>query len=74
MPNAIQPSASIRGAVVMDGTLYILRDPCGFRAFLDLCRGGGGRWDWNYNWLDNDRNAENPALAFATLFISLPLS
>src|SRR3989344_1593815 len=29
-----------------------------------------GRWNWNYNWLDNDFNANNPSAVLATLFIS----
>lgn len=33
----------------------------------------GGRWDWNYNWLDNDFKDNNPAAVSATLFISLLL-
>ena len=32
----------------------------------------GGKVVLNWNWLDNDWNAHNPALRFATLFISLP--
>ena len=34
----------------------------------------GGRWNWNFNWLDNDWNDNNPALVDATLFISHPAS
>ncbi len=29
-----------------------------------------GRWDWNYNWLDNDWNADNPAAVLASLFMT----
>jgi hypothetical protein len=29
----------------------------------------GSKWNWNYNWLDNDFNSDNPA-ALATLLIS----
>ena len=32
----------------------------------------GTRWNWNYNWLDNDWNDNNPALVPEILFI-LPL-
>ncbi len=32
-----------------------------------------GRWNWNYNYLDNDFDVQNPAAVRATLFISLPL-
>jgi|AntRauTorckE6833_2_1112554.scaffolds.fasta_scaffold15144_4 hypothetical protein len=70
MPNSIQPNASTRAAVTLDGLLYILRNPNGNRYFLYLYRKDAGQWNWNYNWLDNDRNARNPALVFATLFIS----
>jgi hypothetical protein len=30
-----------------------------------------GEWDWNYNWLDNDFNDNNPAVLLASLFLSL---
>ena len=30
----------------------------------------GDRWNWNYNWLDNDFNVDNPAALLATFFIS----
>lgn len=33
-----------------------------------------GKWNWNYNWLDNDWNASNPSAVSATRFISLLLS
>ena len=33
----------------------------------------GDRWNWNYNWLDNDWNADNPSAALATFFISLSI-
>jgi len=32
----------------------------------------GDRWNWNFNWLDNDFNGDNPAAVPATYFISLP--
>jgi len=34
----------------------------------------GGRWDWNYNWLDNDWNSNNPAAVRATLFMTPSVS
>lgn len=43
----------------------ILRGPRGYRHFLSLYRKDGGRWYWNFNWLDVDRHAESPALVFA---------
>ncbi len=30
------------------------------------------RWNWSYNWLDNDWNGNNPAAVRATLFASHP--
>lgn len=32
----------------------------------------GDRWNWNYNWLDNDWNSDNPAAVRANVLISLP--
>jgi len=32
----------------------------------------GDRWNWNYNWLDNDWDDNNPAAVLASGFISLP--
>ena len=32
----------------------------------------GDKWSWNYNWLDNDFNDNNPAAVLASGFISLP--
>lgn len=34
----------------------------------------GGTVNLNWNWLDNDWNADNPALRLATLFTSRPAS
>ena len=48
-----------------------LRNPNGNRHVLYLYR-NGDKWDWNYNWLDNDWNASNLSAGLATLFISLP--
>jgi hypothetical protein len=33
----------------------------------------GDEWCWNYNWLDNDWNGNNPAAAQAILLVSLQL-
>lgn len=49
----------------------ILRNPNGNHNSLYLYRKDDGSWHWNYNWLDNNRNASNPALVIATLIISL---
>jgi len=52
----------------------ILRNSNGNRNALYLYRNDDGSWNWNANWLDNNRNADNPALGVATLFISpLPM-
>ncbi len=31
-----------------------------------------GQWNWNYNWLDNEFDGQNPAAVSASLF-SVPL-
>jgi hypothetical protein len=30
----------------------------------------GDRWNWNYNWLDNDFNGNNPAALCNSLYFS----
>lgn len=76
MPNTIQPPEKILcyarcvGGGGLDGAVCILRNSDGNRYALYLYRGGDGSRYWNYFWLDNDRNASNPALGLATLFIS----
>jgi hypothetical protein len=47
----------------------ILRNPNGNRNILYLYRNDDGKWNWNYNWLDNDWNSDNPS-ALANLFVS----
>ncbi len=47
----------------------ILRNSDGNRYVLYLYW-NGGKWNWNYNWLDNDWNANNPSVVLANLFIS----
>lgn len=42
-----------------DGNLYVR-----YLYWLD------GQWQFNYNWLDNDWNGNNPAACLATHFIS----
>ena len=49
-----------------------LRNPDDNRCFLYLYRNDDGSWDWNYNWLDNNRNRGNVSPVSAILFISLP--
>jgi len=54
--------------------LYIfLRNSDGNRYFLYLNRNDDGSWNWNYHWLDNDRNRDNVSPLLAILFISLLL-
>jgi hypothetical protein len=48
-----------------------LQNPNGNRYVLYLYW-NDGKWNWNYNWLDNNWNVNNPSLVLATLFISLP--
>ena len=50
-----------------------LRNSNGNRYFLYLYRNDNGRWNWDYNWLDNNRNANNPSVLLATYFFSPPL-
>ena len=45
-----------------DGNLYVL-----YLYWND------GKWNWNYNWLDNDFDANNPSAVLATLSISLSI-
>lgn len=49
-----------------------LRNSNGKRYFLYLYRDDNDRWNWDYNWLDNDRDASDPSALLATLFISRP--
>ncbi len=56
--------------IFFDG--IVLQGPCGFRCVLCLYF-KDGKWQWNYNWLENDWNANNPSAVLATLFVSLPL-
>ena len=53
---------------------FYIRNSDGNRYALYLYRGDDGQWNWNYNWLDNHWNANNPSVALATFFISLPFS
>jgi len=47
-----------------------LRNPNGNRNVLYFYR-NDDKWNWNYNWLDNDWNADNLSAGLATHFISL---
>jgi len=44
-----------------------LRSPVGDRGVLYLCRDDGGRWRWDYGWLDDRWGASNPSLALASV-------
>lgn len=49
----------------------ILRNSDGNRYVLYLYW-NDGKWNWNYNWLDNKFDANNPSLVLATIsFLSL---
>ena len=54
-----------------DGRSHIVRDPNGNRNSFYLYW-NDGKWNWNYNWLDNNRNDNNPSAVLANLFISPP--
>ena len=58
--------------VVARMALYIYRDSNG-NLYVRYLYWNGDRWNWNYNWLDNDFDQSNPAL-LANLFISPPTS
>ena len=64
---------STRGVINRKALYTILRSPNGNRYTLYFYWNAVNRkWNWNYNWLDNDRNVNNPSACLATLFISLP--
>lgn len=56
--------------VYFDGTVF--QSPVGGRCVLDLYW-SGSCWNWNYNWLENDWNANKPSAVLVTFFISLLL-
>ena len=45
-----------------------LRDSDG-NLYVRYLNWNGSKWNWSYNWLDNDFNSDNPAV-LATLLIS----
>lgn len=57
----------------MDDAPHANRNPNG-NLYVRYLYFNDGRWNWNYNWLDNDWNGNNPAALCAVLFISLPTS
>ena len=61
----------IQRAVAQKAIYTILRNPNGNRNVLYLYRLDDGKWNWNYNWLENDWNDDNFSAVRATLFISL---
>jgi len=63
----------LRRAVVWTAFYTFLRNPDGNRYVLCLYW-NDGRWNWNYNWLENDWNVNNPSAVLATFFISLSVS
>ena len=58
--------------VIWTALYTFLLNPNGNRYVLYLYWNDGA-WNWNYNWLDNDRNVNNPSAVLATLFISLSI-
>jgi hypothetical protein len=44
----------------------ILRRPLGHRYALCACREDDGSWSWFYNWLDDVRPSDDPAVGFAS--------
>ncbi len=69
MPNTIQPREYSKGGGT-DDTPYANRDSDG-NLYVRYLYFNDGRWNSNYNWLDNDWNSDNPAALRAILFISL---
>ena len=57
-------SKSIQRAVARVASYTILLNPDGNRNVLYLYW-NDGKWNWNYNWLDNDWNANNPSAVLA---------
>ena len=56
--------------MTMKACYTILRRPNGNRYTLYLYFNDDGSWNWNYNWLGNDRDANDPSAVLATFFIS----
>ncbi len=71
IPNKIQPQEIFQEVVVREAFYTFLRNSNGNRYVLYLYWQSGA-WNWNVNWLDNDRNANNPSAVLATHFISPP--
>ena len=55
----------------MDGASYVYRNS-NDDLYVRYLYWNDGAWNWNYNYLDNDWNDQNPSAILATLFISLP--
>ena len=63
----------LQWAVAWVAFYTFLRNPNGNRYVLYLYW-NDGQWNWNYNWLENDWNVNNPSAVLATIFISLSIS
>lgn len=61
---------SIQRAVELAILYTFLRNPNGNRYVLYLYW-NDGKWNWNYNWLENVWNADDLSAVLANLFISL---
>ena len=57
---------STQGVVEWEALYTILRNSNGNRYVLYLYW-NDGKWNWNYNWLDNKWNANNPSAVLATI-------
>ena len=57
---------SIQEVVEWEALYTILRNSNGNRYVLYLYW-NDGKWNWNYNWLDNKWNANNPSAVLATI-------
>lgn len=64
-------SESIQGVVVWEAFCTFVRNRDG-NLNAPYLYDDGDKVVLNWNWLENDWNDNNPALRFATLFISLP--
>ena len=59
----------LQGVMAQKAFCIYLRNPDGNRYVLYLYF-NGVEWNWNYNWLDNHWNSDNPSVALEIFFIS----
>jgi len=65
----IKFSPEIIQKVVVQTAFYTFRNSAD-NLYVRCLYFNDGEWRWDYNWLDNDWNDNNPAVLLATLFIS----